>query len=432
MAQAQLFKADEEAALYHSGGRSFFTLNTRPPDGRMRQQAHRLDDLAVVLQSLNPKLDSWISQGEFIQPNRRVVNLARIGLMFVDLDFYNSPLADCTPEDVLFRVWSYLESVDLPPPSIAIDSGRGLQLKWLLEDPLPRQALPRWNACQRYLVDALKPFGADPQAKDASRILRVVQTTNSKAQRMVRVIHSPGFRYSFDDLANDLLPLTREQVQEQREKKKARLQLVQNSQAGHAGLNRFSGRRLAWDRLEDIRKLADLRGGIQEGQRMKNLFWQLNFLLLSGATNPRQMFHEAAALARKIDPAWGYGAPELNTLFSKAKDAFNGKKVEFQGKLHTSLYTPRNQTLIDLFGIEPKEEQQLRTIISKAEASKRHREREEKRRREAGAMDRQTYQSNAEAKREQARELRSQGKSIRDIAKALNCSIGAVSGYLKK
>ncbi len=58
--------------------------------------------------------------------------------------------------------------------------------------------------------------------------------------------------------------------------------------------------------LEDLRKLGQLRGGINEGERMRHLFWRLNFLLLSGATNSAQMYHEAAALSSELDTRWSY------------------------------------------------------------------------------------------------------------------------------
>jgi len=77
-----------------------------------------------------------------------------------------------------------------------------------------------------------------------------------------------------------------------------------------ANLRGFSGRQLAWDRLEDLRKLDELRGGLAEGERMRHLFWRINFLLLSGATNPTEMYHEAAALATEISPAWSYRSVE--------------------------------------------------------------------------------------------------------------------------
>lgn len=437
--QAPLFSAAEEAALIHQPGRAFFTINTRHPrQERMRQQAYRLDDMATVLSLLDTKIDSWMSQGEFTQPNRRVVNLKQIGLLFVDLDYYKIPGYEMVqPDSMAYRVFCLLEQAGLPTPNLIIDSGNGLQLKWLLDKPVPRQALPRWNACQRALVDALSCFGSDPQAKDASRILRVVQTTNSKARRRVEVVFAaPDNRYQFDEIADQILPIARADLEEQRKfaqknREARQLRLIEGG-LDISGLNRFSPRRLAWDRLEDLRKLAIIRGGVKEGERMKHLAWQINFLLLSGATNSNQMWHEAAALARQIDANWSYRSAELTTIFQKAKAAEAGEKVEFNGVEYSPLYTPKNQTLIDLFGIERKEESQLKTIISKAEAMRRDAERKRNARAEAGAMDRQTYQSNAEAKREQARALREQGLSIRAIADQMSVSVGAIAGYLKQ
>jgi hypothetical protein len=67
------------------------------------------------------------------------------------------------------------------PPSIIIFSGRGYYLKWFYTNPIPRATLPRWNALQRELVLRLSKYGADAAAKDASRILRIVTSVNSKS-----------------------------------------------------------------------------------------------------------------------------------------------------------------------------------------------------------------------------------------------------------
>lgn len=432
--QLTLFSPADEASLYHEGRQfGYFTLNTRQSGERMRQSAYRLDTMPKVLDLLNPNIDSWISQGEFIKPNRRVVNLARMGLLFVDLDYYKVPeFWSLSPEAMLWTIWYALDDAGLPLPSLAISSGQGLQLKWLLDKPLPRQALPRWNACQRALVDALLPYGADPAAKDASRILRVVQTVNSRSGEQVRVIHAPGFRYNFEEMAETLLPFERTVLEEQRklkEKRKSKLKLLDGGKRD--GLRGFSSRQLAWHRLEDLRKLADLRGGACEGERMQHLFWRLNFLLLSGATNSNLMWHEAAALAREIDPAWGYRSPELSTLYTKAQAAESGETVEFGGHNWTPLYTPKNQTLIDLFKIEPDEERQLRTIVSKGEARRRDAERKIDYRRAAGAVARAEYEQKAADKATHARELRAQGMSVRAIAKALEISKSAADRYVK-
>jgi hypothetical protein len=201
-------------------------------------------------------------------------------------------------------------------------------------------------------------------------------------------------------------------------------------------LRKFNPMRLSWDRLEDIRKLADIRGwtknGIPEGNREVYLFWATNFMLLSGATHPGQMFYEVTALAREVCPGMESEVrSSLSTLYRKAQAHAAGERVEFQGKKFSPLYTPKNQTLIDYLNITPDEERQLATIISDAEAADRHRKRDEVKRREAGAVDRTSYLENAEMKRAHALLLRAKGMKQREIAAEMGVSLRSVKDYLK-
>ncbi|UVK92698.1 replication protein [Pseudomonas atacamensis] len=428
--------------MYHDRTRAGFFSLLVDSRGEKRQSSHRLADMPKVLSLLDKKRDTWMSQAEFIRPNRRVVNLLRLGLLFTDLDTYRIPaLAGRDPEKLAASVLYFCAEEGVPVPSMLIYSGRGIQAKWLLEGTIPRQALPRWNACQRYLVDHLAHIGADPMAKDASRVLRTVETVNSKSGEVCRVVHVTNgidgqpIRYNFEYMSEALLPTARWTIEQQRQEQGQRratkkpFLLVPGGKADN--LRGFSGRQLAWDRLEDLRKLAELRGGVVEGQRMQHLFWRLNFLLLSGATNSKQMYHEAAALARELDPQWNSRSKELMTLFSKAKAYEAGEKVSFGGKDYAPLYTPKNDTLINLFGITADEQHQLKTIVSRVEAAERDRRRHELRRRAAGSVDRQTYLDTAKAKQTQAQALRREGLSVRAIAKLMGVSVMAVSRYIK-
>ncbi|BBL36033.1 hypothetical protein Nstercoris_02312 (plasmid) [Nitrosomonas stercoris] len=439
--QLSLFSREEEARAYHDSERAGFFSILVNAKGDKRQSSHRLIEMPTVLGLIDKNRDTWMTQAEFIRPNRRVVNLARVGLLFADLDTYREPWASGrTPEQLVESILYYCSQEGIPLPSILVFSGRGIQAKWLLDGTLPRRALPRWNACQRYLIDRLSHLGADRQAKDASRVLRVVQTVNEKSGEICRVVHvengSDGqpVRYNFEYLAEILLPVSRWKIEQQHQERKERanrrqLKLLPGDKTDN--LHRFSGRQLAWHRLEDLRTLAKLRGGIQEGERMLYLFWYLNFLLLSGATNSRLMYYEARALAKEIDPNWLENSKELMTLYSKAKAYEKGEKISFGGREYAPLYTPRNDTLITLFQITDDEQAQLRTIISKKMAAARHRERETARRRAAGAVDREAYLEAANAKQVQAQALRAQGLSIRVIAQRMGVSVGSVSGYLK-
>jgi hypothetical protein len=76
-------------------------------------------------------------------------------------------------------------------------------LYWL-HSPVPRRELPKWVECQRVIDRVLQRFGADPQCRDAARVLRVVGTVNSKNQKMVESI-GPNWRaWEWEDLCEDL------------------------------------------------------------------------------------------------------------------------------------------------------------------------------------------------------------------------------------
>lgn len=405
-AQLPLFNAANEAELYHSSGfRGFFAHLVRKPGERMRQCSYRIDALHQVLDRIPEDRDSWISQAEFFKPNRRVVNLLRLNLLFCDIDTYRVAHLQGRPVDELVNALLIVcDDEGIPVPSLVVFSGRGIQAKWLLEEALPRAALPRWNACQRYLVSKLSLIGGDQAAKDASRVLRVVCTRNLKSNEIVRLAHiteaqGEPVRYDFDYLAECLLPYSREQIADfraaaaEKAERKTKLRVIQGGKSGN--LRGFSSRQLAWDRLEDLRKLAELRGGVREGQRMLHLHWRLNFLLLSGATHSGQMFYEAEALAREIMGGWQHRPEELSTLYQRAQQMEAGETVEWNGRRYPPLYTPSNATLIDLFEIASSEQRQLKTIISQSLAKERHAERERARRREAGAVSREEYEANS-------------------------------------
>jgi hypothetical protein len=390
-----LFNGLEEAQCYHNTER-FGTFSILRADGVSKRKAQRtypLRELAQVIDSLDKNTDTWISQGEFKGFNRRVVNLLRTGVIFADLDYYHTPFKSYGPEAMAWAVVQRCHDDGLPIPSLVLFSGRGLQVKWLLDEPIPSQALPRWNAVQKALGAALADMGADPSARDASRVLRLVGTVNTKTNEYARVVYVNGAMksptaYSFNDFADSVLPHTREEIESFRAKRK-QFKLIHGNRSGT--LKSLHGGQMAWHRLKDLQKLSELRGGIAEGARMTSLLWQLNFAFLSGQIHPSQSWYEAKSLAAGIDPSWSLPLGDLSTLYAKAKAHQQGKRIEFNGREYSPLYTPKNQTLIDIFKITADEEQQLRTIVSKGESDRRHREREKARRRAEGAQSREEY-----------------------------------------
>lgn len=452
--QSCLFEYDalSESKLIHSDNKfGFFSLLTKK-DGGGFQRSFKLTDMAKILPMVPLDGETYISQAEFALPNRRAVNLLRVGLLFVDLDCYK-----LAPAVALSTLLGTCDDNNIPHPSIVVFSGRGIQAKWLLEKPISRQALPWWNAAQLALSKSFDNLSADGQARDVSRVFRLVGTTNLKSNERVVVLHVTNDeaqqpqRYCFEHMTEVLMPNSREYIvyndhpftlEEQdviakrREAREAKAQtkpsliLIQGTKT--SGLNKFGGNQLAWHRMEDIRKLTAMRGGVKQGQSMSTLFWTLNFLLLSGATHSSKMYYEARELAKQFGFKDENRNDELSTLYAKAKEFNDGKKIKFEGKEYPALYTPRNSTLIDVFEITDDEQRQLKTIISKDMAKERDATRKREMRHNSGSISRDSYLSANNEKRFKALEMSKNGFSNRAIAERLDMNKTTIGRWLKR
>ena len=282
-----------EASQYIGDGRGFFSVLVAG-----EQRSYRLRELPQVLDALPADAEAFLSQNSFYQPNRRLVNLSRLGVCFVDCDTIKTAQRNQTPEQRAQAVLLHCEEAGLPRPSLINDSGRGLHCKWPLDNAIPAQALPRWNAVQKELVRALEPFGADKVARDGSRCLRIVGSVNPRNGQTARTVYQDGARWDFDLLAREVLPIPREELQAKRQAKQ---------EAKGSGVarpcNLWQPRQLWWNRLADVRKLIELRGwtdGVPEGYRT-------NFLLVATCAvawgaEPADLPGEVETLAAGVVP----------------------------------------------------------------------------------------------------------------------------------
>lgn len=430
--QIPLFSPADEAGFYHrsdSGG--YFSLLTSFEGGRKVQHSYPTLQMPVVLGMIDANRDTWISQAEFWSSLRRVVNVKSIGLAFLDIDFYREDVEwgrGRTPERAAEDFAGLCDDFGIPRPSLIIYSGRGLQVKWFFETALPRMALPRWNIVEKVLVERFALCGADPQARDSARVLRLVQTVNTKSKQVCRPIwvntdeNGQPVRYDFEYFAECVLPIPRSMARQHVEKARQAAKTPRNDIS--RGLNIET---LNWNRVEDLRTIVRLRSGMPEGMRMQMLFYTVNFLALSHQITPATFYFEAAAIAYEIDPMWTIRSAELQTVYSKMKDYLAGKTVEFNGRTYPALYTPTNDTLINVFDITSEEQKQLKTIIDGTE----HRRRQMIAIRQSGVMSRFEYEDRAEQRRVQARLLNAKGYTSRQIAAELGISRTTVSKYLK-
>ena len=175
---------------------------TKMPGKETSSKCFRLSRLAGIMIATQHCPDTYISQCSFVRPQRKIMHLQEMGSAWVDIDCYKlEGNPKCSPE----LVKSFVETafaMGIPRPSYAINSGRGVYLKWIFEKPVGASSLVTWNILQETLVAVFKSFGADNLAKDAARVLRAIGTTNSKVSEThrVSVVGEVGEKIAFNDL----------------------------------------------------------------------------------------------------------------------------------------------------------------------------------------------------------------------------------------
>ena len=442
----------EEALLYHRIDRFGFVpllVHTHDVnvDGRLMpvrpQRTYRLDELPEALRvGVSMNSDVWITQNEFFKPNRRLVNLGRLTVCFADLDYYKLSTALARPEAVAAAILAHCEGTGVPKPNLIINSGRGLQIKWLL-DPLPAAALPRWNAVQRAIGQSFTAFGSDARAQDASRVLRLVGSYNIRSGLQVRVLYADTTKpYEFESLADAFLPFSRQELAELRAQRAERQQHTSRAHrsphdtaAVPTGLRALSIRQLWWDRLSDLRALMRLRGWATVPEGHRDIILWLAAVALTWVLPLPWLRRELAELGREFGGTLSETERLrcLTATLARAEQAASGHLIEVDGKPLDPRYRLSNARLIDLLQVTPEEERQLKTIVSAGEARRRHAERENARRAAQRTADsgltRADYLAGAESKRQAARLLRAQAWSYRRIATELDISLGSVAGY---
>jgi hypothetical protein len=392
----QILTSEDHATTLHSGGRGKVTFAQRDNNGRWKQQPILLADLAYFARSLAGKSDIYISQNRFHGWRRTVSNLAQLNACFCDLDYYHAPdIAHLRPDLVLQLVYERLDEHLIPQPTVAIGTGRGIALLWLLESPIPRDALPRWAACQRTIYEALIDLGADRYAIDAARVLRLVGTENSKSNAFVMPLTDVGPPWPFDALADEILPRKREELERIRTE---RAKVKQRRRAEVWPLARFTPWTLAQGRLIDLQALLDHRwwGSLRPGHRDGWMFVaavNVAYLVPSSCL-PREL----ADLARRV-ATWSEGETRsrMSAVLDRSRRAYLGEQIPFNGKLRDPRYRLKTSTIVELLGITEEEmiAAGLRCLVTEDMRLELRRARSERRRRKAGAIDRASYLANS-------------------------------------
>ncbi|HFT7948441.1 TPA: hypothetical protein ACGR77_005955 [Pseudomonas aeruginosa] len=377
-----------------------------------------LSKLKETLTDLKDVVDVYATVNQFTF-TRKLENLIYTTMFYSDLDIYHTDFKNISKEDFIEKVLNYCDEKKIPEPNLMIYSGNGFYLKWLFSEKCNRYefTLDKYKIAQKAINELFQFLGADSKALDASRVLRLPGSINSKTGKKCEVIYFNDERKSAQDLfdafsqfytpepAKPLKSRSKKVVDDETEKQekpaKQKLLLVKRD-SSKAPKKTLSGPQLAKARYDDLQKLIEIRNNNVENSRMTFLFWLLNFKSLCGATNFVDFESDAYEIAEKLNfKKHEWSLEELSTLEKKVKKHNDGyKKVVKQNDEYfklSNLYTPKNQTLIDIFQITDEEQMKLKTIISTSEKNSRRAQK----RIDAGMKP----QSNSEAKNQPWKEL---------------------------
>lgn len=370
-----------------------------------QQKSYKLSLIENILTQLIPSTqrltgDTYISQATFVTPGRKTSGFGRVQSAWVDLDYYDAEGAYSAgqwSEIKLQRIQALVFSLGLPAPSLIIDSGRGAYVKWMFT--APTSDLPLWQNLQEALVILFSELSSDHKSKDASRVLRCLQTVNGKNSALVSVIAGSGKEYDFRaftrlvteicdrEVSPHLIKGASAKVRRQaRAGKKIAEAVVRAARGNMSALDEYAKNRepimlesltersLNWARFTDLRDLTMIRGGFEVGKRNNMLLWMCNSLAHAKVITSDNWDTEVQALLESFPVG-----PDFDPVQSGYLNSLK-RRLDFQNSMKGGglpanrtggLYRPSNAYLINQLDISEDEQQSLKTIIGAVVKSKR-------------------------------------------------------------
>jgi DNA-binding CsgD family transcriptional regulator len=372
-------------------------------EGNLKGRFVTAQELDTVYQ-MEGKTDYYITPNSFYRPQRSTSNIRHFRSLYVDLDLDKYDKAETA-----YSVWLLAEEGKIPKPSMLVDSGRGLHVYWRIEHA-PMGAWMTWQALQDHFYKQLRHLGADPQATDSARLLRLPGTINSKNGALCQVLVINDNLYSMYDLREQYLDF-KPKTDKPKKKRKGEVSYIRNRYSLHMA------------RLEDLLTLCQLRNYNVTGHR--NTILHL-FAYWLGVTERNQevLRNEVIALNERFTRPLKENEveavlrciPKVVTEFLEPTATRNG-------------YNYNNETLIELLEISKQEQQYMKTIIDQQEKYRRNNSRRrEARRNEDGLTSREQQ---ALTLKQKVQVLKGEGLAQKEIADRLGVSQQHVSRLLR-
>lgn len=348
------------------------------------------------------EVDVYDSVNEFSTAKRSESTIKKLNYLYCDIDCHKG----------MFNEWLTLEVLradyfgsQVPYPSIINNSGRGLHLFWTLENE-GAESLAKWKVLQQVILNNLASISEETNCSvdfrciDPSRVLRTVDTFNTKSKTLCRLVEKTNLTYTLDDILecfygvnlDDLKPFNSNPNKDTGNDKKtltgAKNALNERGEWKDLKVKRtngivsvFNAYSLLTCRATDFRKLLELRGGDMEGMRDEFLTMYA-WTVISKKDDLEKLERELHGInslfkAPLKDKEVSYKAKYIFERFNKEviKGADTSQFTEFDR------YWYKNTTIIKRLEITPKEQKEMLTIISKEEKNERDKDRKKKQRR---------------------------------------------------
>lgn len=210
--------------------------------------------------------DAYFSLNSFWNSKKTTDDVRHLNAIVMDLDFYKiKKYEQMTPE----AFYEKHISKKLPLKSTAVvNSGRGLYVIYAFKH-CSYHMTSLYNSITKSLYEKFAQFGMDPKAMNITQVIRIPGSVNTKTGETVEVIEYNDTTYTIQDLAATMLPYTKEQIQELRNKKpkKAAVPVALVSRKS------FDGRKRHFKTFyADLQKLIQLRNYDIEGLREYMLY----------------------------------------------------------------------------------------------------------------------------------------------------------------
>lgn len=347
---------------------------------------------------LNKTEDHYVSMNGFYNYRRTEQSVRHLNALWVDLDYYKmDEYKDKSISDMI-KLMKSDGLFDELEPSFFVNSGNGLYIIWLIKNA-PKAVLNMWKCCMDKLHKKFEKYGADPMAKDVSRVLRLPGSSNLKTNKeaYLYLYKKDVKRYSLKDIGDILLkPIAKK-------KKEAVSPFIKTPH--------FHNKR-CFRLLNDLEKLVKMRSGECHGFRERMCFVYHNFA---------QMIYTEDDALKKLEA--------FNFLFSSALSQKELDMIHRQSKI----YKFSNQKIVDMFQVSEEEQSMLKEIRSK-DFVKRERRLYQKDWQRAYRHKAKTTSKRKEAKDAKINDIKKLliiGTKQRDIAEKLKINKSTVSKYIK-